>query len=113
MISVKFDKTDKDTIIFTCEGHAGQAERGQDIVCASASILAYTLAQNIHFMRDKGKFKGNPRVILKDGNAYISCKPKKVSMSEVLHTFFIVQVGYSLLAHNYPQYVELTMFGRA
>ena len=112
MISVKFEKTDKDTIVFTCEGHAGQAEKGQDIVCASASMLAYTLAQNIIFLQDKGIFKGNPRVIFKDGNAHISCRPKKTSMGEVLHTFFVVQVGYSLLAHNYPQYVALTMFGK-
>lgn len=113
MISIKFEKTDKNTLVFTCEGHARQAKKGQDIVCASASILAYTLAQSIIFLQNKGKFKGKPRVMLKDGNAHISCRPKKDDFAEVLHTFFVVQVGYSLLAHNYPQYVDLTMFGEA
>ena len=113
MIHVKFEQTDKGTLVFTCEGHAGQAEKGQDIVCASASMLAYTLAQNIIFSQDKGKFKGNPRVMLKDGDAHISCRPKKDELAEIMHTFFVVQVGYSLLAHNYPQYVELKLFGEA
>lgn len=111
MISIKFEETDKNTLIFTCKGHAGQAERGQDIVCASASILAYTLAQNIFFLQEKGKLKSKPRVTLRDGEAYISCRPKRNDFDEVLHTFFVVQLGYFLLAHNYPQYVELIMLG--
>ena len=111
MISVKFEKTDKNTLVFTCEGHAGQAEHGHDIVCASASILAYTLAQNVIFLQEKGKFKGKPRVMLGDGNAHISCRPKKDNLAEVLHTYFVTQVGYSLLAHNYPQYVEIKEVG--
>jgi uncharacterized protein YsxB (DUF464 family) len=113
MISVKFEQTDKGTIVFTCKGHAGQAEKGQDIVCASASMLAYTLAQNIIFLQDRGVFKGKARAMLNDGDAHISCKPKKSEMADVLRTFFVVQVGYSLLAHNYPQYVELKLFGQA
>ena len=113
MISVKFEKTSKGTLIFSCEGHAGQAEKGHDIVCASASMLAYTLAQNLLFMEGKRKFNGKVRVITKSGNAYMACKPKKNELAEVLHTFFVVQVGFSLLAQNYPQYVELKMFGEA
>ena len=31
----------------TVEGHAHSGEPGKDLVCASASILAYTLAANV------------------------------------------------------------------
>ena len=36
--------------------------------------------------------------------------PKTDHYGEALHTFFVAQIGYTLLARNYPQYVELTSF---
>ena len=35
-------------------GHAMSAEKGQDIVCASVSILIYTLASFVENLKDAG-----------------------------------------------------------
>ena len=89
-------------------GHAGQAEVGQDIVCASASILAYTLAQVVKAMDSHGDFAEPAVIELESGDAIIICKAKDDYLfSEVLHAFFVIKTGYALLAHNYPQFVEL------
>ena len=104
--------TDKSSgsISLKLKGHAGAAEPGQDIVCASASILAYTVAQALEFMHSKGDLRKKPRIEFAGGDATIVAKPKGDSYAEALHTFFVAQVGFSLLAHNYPQYVELKPF---
>ena len=89
-------------------GHAGQAEIGQDIVCASASILTYTVAQIVKDMGERGRLKKEPVISLEDGCATISCVCKdNESYYEALSAYNVALVGYSLLAHNYPQYVEI------
>ena len=114
MIQARFEKSDDGkTLILTVKGHAGQADVGQDIVCASASILAYMVAQVVKTMHDEGKLKKKPNIRLESGDAVITCKPTKQFYAEALHTFSVAQVGYDLLHHNYPQYVQLTKFGRA
>lgn len=94
-------------------GHARAAEHGKDIVCAAASILAYTVAQTLQFMHEDGTLKDKPVYQLNAGDALVEATTDEESYSEVLHTFFVAQVGYHLLSHNYPQYVELTSFGEA
>ena len=95
------------------KGHAGQNAPGNDIVCASASILAYTLAQNLKISEEQGHLKYSPKIKLKEGDSIITCRAKDVeSFNEVLHTFLVIQMGYVLLAHNYPQYVAVEMFGQ-
>ena len=96
------------------KGHAGSNAPGHDIVCASASILAYTLAQNIKMSRERGYLKYEPKLKLKEGDSIISCRAKdEEAYTELLHTFLVIQTGYVLLAHNYPQYVAVEMFGEA
>ena len=104
--------TDKSSgsISLKVRGHAGAAEKGNDIVCASSSILAYTVAQAMEYMYAEGGLRKKPRIEFADGDATIVAKPKDDSYAEALHTFFVAQVGYSLLAHNYPQYVGLKPF---
>ena len=112
MVSAKFiaDEESK-SITLSVSGHAGQAERGKDVVCASASILLYTIAQVANYMYSRNELKKKPHIKIGDGDASITVKPKAEFYAEALHAFFVAQVGYSLLAHNYPQYVDLTMFG--
>lgn len=94
-------------------GHAGASERGHDIVCAAASILAYTVAQTLQFMHEDGSLKDKPIHRMNEGDTLIEAVTDDESYAEVLHTFFVAQVGYHLLSHNYPQFVELTSFGEA
>ena len=90
------------------KGHAGQADIGQDIVCASASILTYTLAQIVKDMEAQDSFTMKPIIKLESGEATITCNCKTdIAYFEVLNALNVAQVGYSLLAHNYPQYVEI------
>jgi uncharacterized protein YsxB (DUF464 family) len=96
------------------KGHAGQNAPGNDIVCASASILAYTLAQNIKISEEQGHLKYSPKIKLKEGDSIITCRAKdEETYNEMLHTFLVIQTGYALLAHNYPHYVAVELFGQA
>ena len=95
------------------KGHAGHNAPGNDIVCASASILAYTLAQNIKMSEERGHLKYSPKIKLKEGDSIITCRAKdEDTYAEILHTFLVIQTGYVLLAHNYPRYVAVEMFGQ-
>ena len=113
MIKVKFRTHDATRYLrLTVEGHAGQDTQGHDLVCASASILAYTAAQIVQTMEHHGDLIDKPCVEMKDGDATIilRCKDDDI-YAEARHTFFVVKTGYDLLAHNFPQYVELKSVG--
>lgn len=88
-------------------GHAGQAEEGKDIVCASASILAYTLAKNVEECGYSEFFEKEPTIMLEKGDAEITCNPKKDTMTTMLSLYGAFWEGYKILAQEYPQYVEI------
>ena len=109
MIKVKFsyDK-DKRECSLCLKGHAGQAEIGKDIICSSATILAYTIAQVIKAMEHHGDLVEPPTIDLENGDATIVCRAKDdYIFSEIMQSFFVIRTGYALLAHNYPQYVQI------
>lgn len=113
MINVEIKETNK-SIVLRIEGHAGHSDVGKDIICASASILAYTVGQMVSDFHKKGMLQKKPTVTLKSGKAVITAKPTSEAYDEVLHTYYVANTGYKLLAHNYPQYVKLTtMFGES
>lgn len=113
MITATFKRNDEareNSLVI--KGHAGQAEKGHDIVCASASILAYTIAQIVKTMAHHGDFEIEPTIELNDGDATIVCRSKDSWLhAEASHAFFVAQVGFSLLAYHYPQFVELNTVG--
>ena len=110
MIKVKYAyDRDKRECSLTVNGHAGQAVVGQDIVCASASILAYAIAQIIKAMEHHGDLAEPPTISLESGDATISCRVRDDYLfSELMQYFFTVRTGYALLERNYPLYVEFT-----
>ena len=115
MIKVKFRTHDATKYLrLTVEGHAGSDAKGHDLVCAMASILAYTVAQVVQAMEHQGELSGKPCVELKEGDATIifRCKNNDI-YAKARHTFFVAETGYTLLAHNYPQYVEVKSVGKA
>ena len=101
------------TIAMCVDGHAGQAEKGHDLICSAASMLAYTISQYVHYVDKLGGIKVKPHIELEDGHMLVEVSPTEDYIAEVLNAFFVAEVGYSLLAQNYPQYVELNMFGKA
>ena len=112
MIRAAFEKEDFEYISLLVEGHAGQAEKGQDIVCSAASILAYTVGQTLTQMHKQGWLKKRPHINLREGKGLITCVPKREYFDECLMVFFVAEVGYSLLRNNYPQYVDVKTFGK-
>ena len=86
-------------------GHAGAAEPGYDLVCASASMLAYTLAANVANMADNGQVR-EPVMKMNEGDTEISCNPRHNLKASVTLVFDSVCVGFELLAHDYPEYIS-------
>ena len=112
MITANFEyiKGDKPSLILSISGHAGADDVGKDIVCASASILAYTLAQAILVMDSSGKLRKTPKTKIESGEGMIVAKPKAEAFMEALHYFCMTYIGYVLLHENYPQYVDNVTF---
>ena len=52
MIKVKIRKDEDRYVGFTCEGHAGYAEYGSDIVCSAVSALALNCCNSISELTD-------------------------------------------------------------
>lgn len=114
MIKVSFNTNDYErSLSLKVEGHAGSNVIGQDLVCASASILTYTVAQIVSAMEQDGELE-EALIETNEGDARISirCKTKE-AYKEAAHTFFVAVTGYKLLEHNFPQYVELQTVGQA
>lgn len=113
MIQTVFEEQrDRRVILLRLRGHAGQAQSGSDVICAAASILAYTVAQTAAYLYADGKLRRRPYIRLEKGDAIVTVRPKEEFYDEALYAFFVAQVGYSLLAKNYPQAVTLSMFGQ-
>ena len=115
MTVVKFTMDErKQSATLRVKGHVGWNVAGDDIVCAAISILAYTLAQNIKIAYERGLLKYLPRIKLKEGDAIITSRAADSdAYNEILHMYLYTQTGYQVLAHNYPKYVILEMFGTA
>lgn len=112
MITANFTQDrESGSIIFRLSGHAMGGKKGQDIICSAASVLCYTLAQSMEFMFEEGELQKKPHICLKEGDAFVAVKPKTANYNKCLHAFFIIQVGYLLLAGSYPENVELISFG--
>ena len=82
-------------------GHAQSGEAGHDLVCASASILAYSLASFVGNMKE-ARQAYNPKVELKEGDALIYCTPPSRYKGAVTLVFDSICGGFELLARDYP-----------
>jgi uncharacterized protein YsxB (DUF464 family) len=101
MLKVTFTESGK-KLSLRLEGHAGYAEHGKDIVCASASILAYTLASIVD------SFDIESTINLASGDTTIECECDDAEIyDKVADAYHYIEMGYALLVHNYPQYVRL------
>ena len=88
----------------TVKGHAKSAEPGHDLVCASASMLAYTLAANVAKMAEGGQVR-MPIMHLQEGDTEISCSPRHNLKATVTLIFDSLCVGFEMLASRYPEYI--------
>ena len=95
------------TVCMQMQGHAETAPKGEDLVCAAATTLAYTLAQAVQFLYEQGWLEEKPKIQIEDGYAFVSASPNGDSLAETLMVFWVSQVGAYVLEHNYPQAVCL------
>lgn len=89
----------------TVEGHAYGGEPGHDLICASASILVYTLAsfaKNVRKARQVKKLK----IKLDEGCAVVSFKAKKQYRVAITLVCDAICAGFELLARNYPENIS-------
>ena len=91
----------------TMDGHAGSDEKGHDLVCAAATVLAYTLAANVtQLCADNKRYMCRPMVDLKDGHAEIGCNAMHGMQAVAELIFGSICVGFELLAQRYPQNIK-------
>lgn len=81
------------------DGHADYAPSGEDVVCAAASMLFYTLAKRMMDINPPGLV-----VELEGGKSFVSCAPGNERADEALAT---IRTGLRMLAMQYPDHVTL------
>ena len=108
MIKIHFwQEKDNGTIHMKVKGHSNTAPKGADLVCASATMLVYTVGQAVTFMYEQGQLAEKPHIKIREGKAVVVAKPKEDYLAEALHTFWVAQCGAHTLASNYPEAVSL------
>ena len=89
----------------TITGHAGHGKKGKDIVCASVSMLFYTLGEalydSVDMLEEAPVFKDE------EGEGYLSCKPKKEYVGNIARSYWTIMEGFQLLANEYKKNVCL------
>lgn len=83
----------------TISGHAGYAKYGQDIVCASISMLAHNLVESIEKLTID-----SIQTIEKDGYMSIEYKDLTVGARLLVDSFFI---GAKSVADGFPDHVKI------
>lgn len=97
--------THKNQYSVTIEGHAYSGEPGHDLVCAAASILAYTLADNVQAAEANGWLR-DMTVKLNEGKAEIVCVPIDDCRGVVGLIFLSICAGFRLLAESHPENIQ-------
>lgn len=107
MINVHFFKLEDGSIHLEMSGHAGTAPKGEDLVCAGASMLCYTLGQAVTFLHSQDALSHLPVIEIQEGRASIIAVPKSEYEGVVYTAFWTVQAGFYALSSNYPDCVRL------
>lgn len=101
----------RDLLRLSMEGHACGGEEGHDLICASASILAETLAELVANMKKSGQTR-YPTVRLSKGEALIQCTVAKRFEPVVRFAFDAICAGFELLAQSYPDNISYEIRGK-
>lgn len=102
MITVTYDRNHSSISV---KGHAGSGESGHDLVCASVSILVYTLAVNVNSLKANGT-ANKIKIKTDSGDSAIMCRTIPEFKSVTMLVFNTICAGFELLAHQYPQNIK-------
>lgn len=89
----------------TVTGHAKSAPMGQDLVCAAASALAFTLSENCKAL-EKGGQARSFKADLTPGKAVVECVPISRFQSVVTVIFDAVCLGFDKLGKVFPDHIK-------
>ena len=110
MIEVTYERKKK-KLKLTVKGHARSDEPGKDLVCAAASILVYTLAEDVsNLCDDKRRFR-RPVIRISEGDSTISCCPVYGMSSVTMLVFDSICHGFGILESKYPEYIKFNLVG--
>lgn len=112
MIQITFIKNG-DKHCMTVTGHAGYAEKGKDVVCAGATMLAYTMAQSIAGMAANNQLADDYVLEIASGDAAMSYIPKEEYKALGKHIAWTIMNGAKCLETMYPEYVRVYKIGYA
>lgn len=90
-------------------GHAETAPKGKDLVCAAASVLAYTAAYCLEVLNKDDKLDGEIHISLKPGDCLLLCKAKPEHLMEVRTMLRAVLYGFVLLQRSFPEAIAVHM----
>lgn len=108
MITAKFYETPDGWLTMELRGHAKWGRKGRDLVCAAASILAWTLSRVVRYFEQGGLLEAPARVRLELGLAEVAVLPQPSFHSAAAMAFWTAQVGMTELAMDYPRNVDVT-----
>lgn len=99
MIRIKYWPETLDILV---EGHAGSAEKGEDLICAAASALANTLEAVFDVQEDMLGCAVRKKEI-PSFHAWI--EPETQLLAQAFVVMETIATGYRALAEEYPEYV--------
>lgn len=105
MIKAVYDRKENK---ITVEGHAYSGEPGHDLICASASVLIYTIAASVSSLQENGHV-ANSLINLESGNGTVGCEPLEQFKGAITLIFDSICAGYEILAANYPANISYTV----
>ena len=86
----------------TMEGHCASAPKGEDLVCAAASILAQTMAQVLEENEDK-LVSVNKKI--NEGDVVLEWEAKPEYEPALRNVLYGIMTGFKLLYYNEPDYI--------
>jgi len=92
------------------DGHAQSGDAGHDLVCAAASILAYTLAANVLELEAMGHVR-DMSIDLDPGQAEIKCCPRTRFKAPIQMIYDSICAGFALLAQQYQDNISYEILG--
>lgn len=96
---------DRQAMRISVTGHAGYAPRGQDIVCAGASTLYYTLRAALEAEAEAGRGSITER----DGEIDFAAEAEGQERARLIMD--TVWQGYELMAGQYGTYIKAVKTG--
>jgi uncharacterized protein YsxB (DUF464 family) len=100
MTRITIDRKD-DRIRLICEGHAGYARVGSDIVCAGISTLINAWGAKCQQMEEKGMITIDE---MRQGPGFLILTIRGKGWEEA---FSVVEIGLKLIEENFPQNLSL------